>query len=64
METLAITINSKAKRFLYFLENNAHLKITPFDAVVGKSLSKDEILKNNLATNDFYIIKNFLVMGQ
>ena len=42
METLAITINSKAKRFLYFLENNAHLKIKPFDAIVGKSLSKEK----------------------
>ena len=45
METLAITIDSKAKRFVNFLENNAHLKIIPFDAIVGKNLSKEEILK-------------------
>ena len=63
METLAITIDSKAKRFLYFLENNAHLKITPFDAIFGKSLSKEEILKNNLATNDFLSHEKFFSYG-
>ena len=63
METLAITIDSKAKRFINFLENNAHLKIIPFDAIVGKNLSKEEILKSNLATNDFLHNEQFFSYG-
>ena len=63
MENLAITMDKKGKRFISFVKNNAHLKITPFEAIVGKNLLKKDILSENIATADFLSNKNLFSYG-
>ena len=53
MDIFAITMDKQGRRFRSFVENNAHLKIEPFEAIKGNKLSEMEILKENLATSEF-----------
>jgi glycosyl transferase family 25 len=51
-ETVAITLDAQGSRFNDFTRNNKHLNITPFQAVRGDELAKEEIVKQRLATDD------------
>ncbi len=63
MEIIAITLNKKGKRFTNFLENNSHMNIKPFDAIIGKNLTSKQILSENLATQDFLSHDEFFSFG-
>ncbi len=63
MEIVSITLDSKSERYYKFLRNNNHLKIKTFNAIVGKNLSEEEILAENLATKDLLYDKRFFSNG-
>tara|TARA_B100001093_G_scaffold508439_1_gene570646 strand:- start:859 stop:1614 length:756 start_codon:yes stop_codon:yes gene_type:complete len=63
MEIVAITTDKKGKRFLSFIQNNAHLKIKPFEAIIGNKLSSKDILRENLATSDFLFNSDLFSYG-
>lgn len=50
--TVAITLDAQGSRFNHFTRNNRHLNITPFQAVRGDRLEKEEIINQRLATDD------------
>ena len=52
MKIISISIDSKSERYYKFLKNNNHLKIKTFNAIIGKNLSEEKILAENLATKD------------
>ena len=51
-ETLAITLNPESNRFKDFKKNNYHLSITPYQAIKGSELSKEEVIRLGLATEE------------
>jgi len=51
-ETIAITIEPQGQRYAEFKSNNNHLEITPFTAIKGSDLSKQEIISQGLATEE------------
>ena len=63
MKILAITLDKKGKRYKNFIENNSHLKINPFEAIIGENLTKEQILKDNLATLDLISHETFFSFG-
>ena len=62
MEIVSITIDSKSKRYYEFLKNH-HLEVKNFNAIIGKNLSEEKILSENLATNDLLHEKRFFSYG-
>ena len=63
MEIVAITLDKKGKRYKDFEEYNSHLKINPFEAIIGKNLTKEKILEENLATLDLISHDTFFSHG-
>ncbi len=63
MEILAITLDKKGKRYKTFVENNSHLKINPFEAIIGRKLTKEKLLEENLATLDLISHETFFSYG-
>jgi len=51
-ETLAITLEPTGQRYIGFKNNNKHLKITPFTALKGTDIPKEELLSQGIATED------------
>ena len=49
---LAITLDPESKRYQTFIENNGHLEVDAFRGIKGAELSKEEIIKKGLATQD------------
>ena len=63
METLAITLDKKGERYKTFIENNSHLDINPFQAIIGKNLTKQKILEEKIATLDLISHDTFFSYG-
>ncbi len=63
MEIKAITLDIKSERYDKFLKNNNHLKIKTFKAIIGKNLSEEEIIAENLATKDLLYDERFFSYG-
>ena len=53
MEILAITLDKKGERYKTFIENNSHLDINPFQAIIGKNLTE---LKSSIRSLETQII--------
>lgn len=63
MDIIAITNNINSGRYKKFLKNNSHLEIRAFEAILGKNLSHDEILNQNLATSQLISHKGLFSSG-
>jgi tetratricopeptide (TPR) repeat protein/GR25 family glycosyltransferase involved in LPS biosynthesis len=51
-ETIAITLEPTGERYLEFKFNNKHLEITPFLALRGTDISKEEATSQGIATEE------------
>ena len=56
---IAITLNPEGERYKEFLKNNNHLKIKTFQGIIGKDLTKEEIIDQGLATRDLVYSPHF-----